>query len=89
MALDGYGTQLSQGVSYFATTPIFDSCRKVPLPPLNRLEVLSNYPSLPFSGVSFPAPGKNSFPDIMVEGREDLRAVGESVVVCPPSENWI
>ncbi len=35
------------------------------------------------------APLEESFPDVMVEGREDLRTVSIPVVIGPSSENWV
>ena len=63
--------------------------RKVPFLFPKHFEILIHNPSLPFSGMPPLAPLEEDFPDVMVEGREDLCTVNMSVVIGPSSENWV
>ena len=80
---------MGQGVGDIAPGSVLNRCREIPFSAPNCLEVFIHHPSLPFSGMSFPAPGKDRFPEIMVEGRENLGTIDEPVIVSPSSQNWI
>ena len=89
MALNGDGCQVGQGVVNGLTVSAYRRGSKVPFLSPKHFEVLVYHPSFPFSGMPPPAPLEEGLPDVMVEGREDLRTVNMPVVIGPSSENWV
>ena len=80
---------MGQGVVNGLTVSADRRGSEVPFLAPKHFEVLVYHPSLPFSGMPFPAPLEESFPEVMVEGREDLSTVNMPVVIGPSSENWV
>jgi hypothetical protein len=93
MSLDGYIGELDKTVTFyyllFTVYFVLFAPNECPLPTFDSLEVSVFDPSQIFIGMTPFSPSPHHFPDLRVRVCEDLFTDHVSVVITPPSDNFI